>query len=644
MRRAVLLAFVIGIAFVSPAESVMPGIFTVPQSQCVWRIGDDQSWSATTLDESGWQANPHWRGLSPAAHMWVRCHVDLSALSAEKQPALQVTLYGAHQLFVNGELVGSAGNIRSGVFGLNVIRQYPLLPTVFDNAPQTIAMRITYRVVGQLPITVAFNMDPPIIYAGDLEALEAQRSKVILADGYALLPSTALYTVIGVLALTLLGLFYYDRSRLDLLYLSLLCLVTAALQVNTLCMGLQLDYSSTLRFAIQQGGNIIAAPLLLLIFFALARRRVPILYWVPLAFIVAQHSLQFISDFLPPEQALTLSRWTRDMNQTTVLPPISWIVVSVAPLIAFWPYGRISGRMRPVALLCLLWGAANILWFSVQLTNIPRLGLPNLYRLWELQLLDIRGVTTACVLIALLVLLFRDQRRVTEERALLAGEMQAAQEIQQALVPASLDTLPGFEIAVAFRPIREVGGDFYNCHVLPGNRQRILIGDVSGKGAAAAMTAAVLIGAAQRREFESPAQLLQHLNLVLADMNVQGFATCLCAEIFADGKLTLANAGHLAPYCNGEEIHVQPGLPLGISRDEIYSETSFRISPGAVLTLLSDGVVEAQSANGDLFGFDRTRSLSARPADQIAQAAQRFGQKDDITVLTLSFAPVEVTL
>jgi serine phosphatase RsbU (regulator of sigma subunit) len=179
---------------------------------------------------------------------------------------------------------------------------------------------------------------------------------------------------------------------------------------------------------------------------------------------------------------------------------------------------------------------------------------------------------------------------------------------------------------------------------LPGNRQQILIGDVSGKGAAAAMTAAVLIGAAQRREFESPAQLLQHLNLVLADMNVHGFATCLCVEASAEGKLTLANAGHLAPYCGGEEIILQPGLPLGISRDEIYSETSFQISPGDVLTLLSDGVVEAQSANGDLFGFDRARSLSAQPADQIAQAAQHFGQEDDITVLTLSFAPAKVPL
>ena len=637
MRKLILLVLLI-----CSLPAFAQNFLSISPQQCVWRTGDNPAWAAPNLDESGWQPNPHWRGFSPGVRIWVRCRADLSALSSLKQPALQVTLYGAYQLFVNGEPLGSAGNIRSGVFSMNVIRQYPLQPAALDKTPATIAFRIIYRVVGQLPLTAALNMDPPVLYAGDLGALDAQRSKVILADGYALLPNAALYTVIGVLGLTLSGLFYYDRSRFDLLYLSLLCLSSAVLRVNALCMGLQMDYSSTLRFALNQAGNIIGASLLLLFFFALAGRRVPILYWLPLGIIVAQYSLQLVSDFLPPEQSLSLFRWTRDVAQGTVLPPISWIVLSLAPFIAFWPYSQITRRLRPVAALCLLWGAANLVWFCVEATNIPNLGLPNLFRLWEYQLLEIRGVITACVLIALLVLLFRDQRQVTEERALLAGEMQAAQTIQQALVPATLISLPELQIAVAFRPVREVGGDFYNCRVLSGSRQRILIGDVSGKGAAAAMTAAVLIGAAQRRDAESPAQLLQHMNLVMTDMGVNGFATCLCAEISADGQLTLANAGHLAPYLNGEELALASSLPLGISRDESYAESSFQLSPRDVLTFLSDGVVEAQSVTGELFGFDRARSLSTQSADQIAHAAQSFGQEDDITVLTLAFAPVGV--
>ena len=122
------------------------------------------------------------------------------------------------------------------------------------------------------------------------------------------------------------------------------------------------------------------------------------------------------------------------------------------------------------------------------------------------------------------------------------------------------------------------------------------------------------------------------------------FATCLCADVATDGTVTVANAGHLSPYCQGEEIAIASGLPLGLNdpAEAEYATTDFQLHPGNRLTLLSDGVVEAQSISGELFGFDRTCALSDRPADQIAEAAQNFGQKDDITVLTLTFVPVGV--
>jgi serine phosphatase RsbU (regulator of sigma subunit) len=222
--------------------------------------------------------------------------------------------------------------------------------------------------------------------------------------------------------------------------------------------------------------------------------------------------------------------------------------------------------------------------------------------------------------------------------------MQAAQEIQRALVPSSISSLPDLNVGIAFVPAREVGGDFYNCSILSGNRQRILMGDVSGKGVAAAMTAAVLLGAAQERESDSPAALLQHLNRVLTNMRLGGFATCLCTEISADGTVILANAGHLAPYRNGDEVEVDSGLPLGIDPNIRYSEAAFQLAAGDKLVILSDGIVEAQSEGGELFGFDRTREISRQSAEEIARAAQIFGQKDDITVLTLEYAPAEVLL
>jgi serine phosphatase RsbU (regulator of sigma subunit) len=78
-----------------------------------------------------------------------------------------------------------------------------------------------------------------------------------------------------------------------------------------------------------------------------------------------------------------------------------------------------------------------------------------------------------------------EQQQTARERAVLAGEMQAAQQIQQMLIEPGLKTMSGLCIEVAFVPMQEVGGDFYTCHILQTGRQRILLGDVSGKGAAA---------------------------------------------------------------------------------------------------------------------------------------------------------------
>jgi serine phosphatase RsbU (regulator of sigma subunit) len=115
-----------------------------------------------------------------------------------------------------------------------------------------------------------------------------------------------------------------------------------------------------------------------------------------------------------------------------------------------------------------------------------------------------------------------------------------------------------------------------------------------------------------------------------------GFITCVCARVTEHGEVTLANAGHLSPYRNGEELPVCPGLPLGIVPEQTYEERAFQLDPGDRLTLLSDGVLEAKNASGELFGFERTLAISAQTAESIAGAALKFGQEDDITVLTLA--------
>jgi serine phosphatase RsbU (regulator of sigma subunit) len=298
--------------------------------------------------------------------------------------------------------------------------------------------------------------------------------------------------------------------------------------------------------------------------------------------------------------------------------------------------------MRPLAAFCLFWGTVDFIWFAIELTAVKLPGIPNLYARWGQTLLDARGIATACVVAALVILLFREQRQITLDRAMLAGELHAAGEIQRMLAPAEIETAPGLHINVAFHPMREVGGDFYLCRVLPNGNQRILLGDVSGKGAAAAMAATLLMGAAEERGGDSPAELLSHLNRVLCRARIGGFATCLCADVLSSGEMIIANAGHLSPYRGGIEVATPAGLPLGIIAEAEYTAARIRLGVSDELTFVSDGVVEARNSTGELFGFERTASISTLSAESIAQTVQKHGQEDDITVLTLTLAPAGV--
>jgi len=116
------------------------------------------------------------------------------------------------------------------------------------------------------------------------------------------------------------------------------------------------------------------------------------------------------------------------------------------------------------------------------------------------------------------------------------------------------------------------------------------------------------------------------------------FATCVCARVYPDGTMTIANAGHLHPYRDGREMELAADLPLGVIPNIQYVQSDFQLDVGDRLIFLSDGVVEATNAQGELFGFERTQQVSNESARYIAQAAQHFGQTDDITVVSLYFA------
>jgi serine phosphatase RsbU (regulator of sigma subunit) len=128
-------------------------------------------------------------------------------------------------------------------------------------------------------------------------------------------------------------------------------------------------------------------------------------------------------------------------------------------------------------------------------------------------------------------------------------------------------------------------------------------------------------------------------------MQGRGLATCLALRIEHDGNVALVNAGHPPPYLNGQELAMEGALPLGAIPGIEFPVLHFKLAEGDELMLMTDGVAEAQDAEGRLFGFDRIANMLRNGAAAVALAtgAQTFGQEDDITVLSLSFVGVPVS-
>jgi hypothetical protein len=227
--------------------------------------------------------------------------------------------------------------------------------------------------------------------------------------------------------------------------------------------------------------------------------------------------------------------------------------------------------------------------------------------------------------------------RVARDEAHAAAELEAARTVQQILVPEEVPSIPGFSIQAVYHPAGQVGGDFYQVLPTPNGDLLAVIGDVSGKGMPAAMTVSLLVGTVRTLAHytHDPTEILTAMNHRLIGRG-SGFTTALVLRLDSDGTLTAANAGHIAPYANGKELTIDNGLPLGITAAAAYCNSTLHLEHGTTLTLLTDGVVEAQNAKGELFGFDRTAQISSKPAQTVAEAAQTFGQTDDITVLSLA--------
>jgi serine phosphatase RsbU (regulator of sigma subunit) len=264
------------------------------------------------------------------------------------------------------------------------------------------------------------------------------------------------------------------------------------------------------------------------------------------------------------------------------------------------------------------------------------------------RFITIASLALFCVPLSVLIVFLLRFTRQQRENARLVDDMRQAAEIQQVLIPEHLPPTPNLTIHTEYRPAREVGGDFFQIIPHPSdgsdlaNSVLVVAGDVTGKGLQAGMLVSLLVGAIRTAADVSsdPLLILQTLNRRLLGRG-HAQATALALLIAPDGHATLANAGHIPPYLNGQPLDMEGALPLGMIPDADFSVMHFHLAPNDNLVLISDGILEATDPHGQLFGFDRVQQLlrdNLSPS-ALADAAQLFGQEDDISLISLTRNP-----
>jgi serine phosphatase RsbU (regulator of sigma subunit) len=238
-------------------------------------------------------------------------------------------------------------------------------------------------------------------------------------------------------------------------------------------------------------------------------------------------------------------------------------------------------------------------------------------------------------------------------------ELRLARSIQRASLPREVPQLEGWQITPFYRPAREVGGDFYDFHLLSEGRVGLVVGDATGKGVPAALVMSTACGMLQLAaqalvDSSSPGEVLSRVNETLWDrIPANMFVTCFYAILDPrSATFTYANAGHDLPYLwhggDAEELRAR-GMPLGLMPGMSYEQKEMMLAPGDSALLYSDGLVEAHDPKGEMFGFPRLRVLVAEHGAEEEERSlgsllleelysfvgEGWEQEDDITLVTL---------
>jgi sigma-B regulation protein RsbU (phosphoserine phosphatase) len=220
-----------------------------------------------------------------------------------------------------------------------------------------------------------------------------------------------------------------------------------------------------------------------------------------------------------------------------------------------------------------------------------------------------RTITTLAAQVAIALENARLYEQIARQERRLERDLALARELQFRLLPPSMPKLENLEVAAKFVPARAIGGDLYDFVHYSGSRLGIVIGDVSGKGAPAAIYAALVSGILRSHApiEPAPAEMLSAVNFSLGERRIEAQYICLMYAVWDDERRTLqvANSGLPRPiyiHAGKTEIIEATGLPLGLFDDAEYEEFTFRTKPGDMFVFFSDGILDASNKAGEMFG------------------------------------------
>jgi hypothetical protein len=606
----------------------------------LWRFhtGDDMAWADPKFDDSQWallHSDRDWsvQGYKGYGGMaWYRFSVAVPA-GLDKVALYLPRLMTCYEVYADGNLIGTYGKMppnASGYTGGDAYHLYALPSTSHGQRKIEIALRVWHW-----PVWAMYYGGGPKAgggLVGDSGPISEIDYLSRIASHWELTSNQTLALLQTLAGLGALALFALRRKEREYLWFSLMMLCSATvgwvavLQTSVI-------WNVELRDIIRSEASAGASLSLIAFTLALLQPRRTFLLKVAIAS-VALEALFALNWLLPV--ALTGVGFTNLLLLLISLPVYAWLVTVV---VVRARQGSIDARLlvapamlstASVVLTRALWityifGLQNVISYQIILTSSP----------FPIDLLQVTDALFLLALFAILILRFT-RTRSAEER--FASEVLAAQKVQQYLIPEHLPRTPGLAIESEYRPAREVGGDFFQ--VLPDAADSsvlIVVGDVAGHGMEAGMLATLIVGAIRTAASftTDPEKIIGLLN---ERMCGRGLATCLALRIERDGSAVLANAGHLPPYLNGEELAMEGALPLGTIAGISFPILRFKLNEDDKLMLMTDGIVEAQDADGKLFGFDRIGEMLRKGLGgaALATAAQDFGQEDDITVLTVA--------